>query len=458
MNSFMMAFGWASIMLLIGFLLRAKIAFFRTMLVPSSVIGGIIGLLFLNVTSAYGIPIGTDEHLFTEIVTHLFTISIISIGLTSSPKDSDNSMKNTLHGALGMGIAWCLLYAITPIIGVLIVGGIGRFCDMPAIYGTLIPYAFAQGPGQAASYGALYEGYGYENAGMTALTFSVIGFIIAFAVGIPMARLGVKRGIAKHCGAIDETTAKGYLTEEKQTEYMVKDTTCCSNIETMAFHFTLIGLCYILAVGISKILALIPGFIGASMSGLMFMNGMYAACLVKWIMKKAHLEFLHDSILQSKITGWSTDYLVVCAFMAVSIKILGEWLGLILVEAAIVTAITFVLCFYFGQRIGGKNDFERTLGLFGTCTGTIPSGMTLVRIVDPQYKTSTAVELGMMNLVMLLATPATITLLAAASGTVSLNMAMILLAACCLLYIVLLKLTKTWGKCTYTWKGNGKNV
>ena len=46
MNSFLIAFGIASIMLCIGTLLRAKIGFLRNMLVPSSVIAGILGLIF----------------------------------------------------------------------------------------------------------------------------------------------------------------------------------------------------------------------------------------------------------------------------------------------------------------------------------------------------------------------------------------------------------------------------
>ena len=54
---------------------------------------------------------------------------------------------------------------------------------------------------------------------------------------------------------------------------MVKDTTCNSNIETLSFHFALIGLCYMLAVGIARVLSLIPGFLGTSMSNMMFMNG-----------------------------------------------------------------------------------------------------------------------------------------------------------------------------------------
>ena len=46
----------------------------------------------------------------------------------------------------------------------LIVGGLGKGFNMDSIYGAMIPFAFAQGPGQAASYGAIFEGYGWENA------------------------------------------------------------------------------------------------------------------------------------------------------------------------------------------------------------------------------------------------------------------------------------------------------
>lgn len=44
--SFMMAFGLASVMLCLGMFFRAKVSFFRKMLIPSSVIGGIVGIFF----------------------------------------------------------------------------------------------------------------------------------------------------------------------------------------------------------------------------------------------------------------------------------------------------------------------------------------------------------------------------------------------------------------------------
>ena len=450
--NFMMAFGWASIMLCIGLLLRAKVPFLRNMLVPASVIAGVIGIVFMNIAGAFGTDIGTDANMYTEIVNHLFTISFISISLTSSSKREGNSAKNTLHGAVAMGIVWCLLYALTPIIGTIIIAILGKNVGMNSIYGMLVQFAFCQGPGQSAAYGKLFEGFGWENATMVAVAFSAIGFVVAFLVGIPMAKFGVKKGIAKNCGKIDDAILKGYLRKEEQTEVMVKDTTCNSNIETLAFHFAIIGVCYVLAVGIAKVLSFIPGFLGTSMSGMMFMNGMYAAYIVKFLLKKLNLDFLLENTLQSKITGWTADYLVVCAFMAVSVSIIKDWLVMIIVVSIVITVVTAVVCFYFGRRIGGSNDFERTLGMYGMCTGTVPSGISLVRIIDPNFHTSTAVELGACNLVMMACTPVYIIVLALAAGEMSMALALAALGICCIVYLIILKVTKSWGKPTYSWK------
>ena len=71
MMSFMMAFGLASVMLCLGMLLRAKVSFFRKMLIPSSVLGGIAGILFMNVVSGMGVDIGTNPEMYTTIVNHV---------------------------------------------------------------------------------------------------------------------------------------------------------------------------------------------------------------------------------------------------------------------------------------------------------------------------------------------------------------------------------------------------
>lgn len=450
--SFMMAFGWASVMICIGVLLRAKLKFLQNMLVPVSVIGGLLGLVFMNIATGVGVSVGTDAEMYTDIVNHLFTISFISISLTSAPENEGNTAKNIIKGTIGLGIVWCLLYALTPIVGAGVVYICGGSFDMDAIYGMLVQFAFCQGPGQAASFGILFEQYGWENAATVAIALSAVGFVAAFLIGIPLAKYGIKKRIAKNCGQIDERTLKGYLLKEEQTDHMVKDTTCNSNIETLSFHFAVIGVCYILAVLIAKIFSFLPGFLGSSMSGMMFMNGMLAAYIVKWVMKKLKIDFLLQNVLQTKITGWTADYLVVCAFMAVSVNIIKQWMIPIMLTSLAIVAVTVLVCLYFGPRFGGSNDFERTLGLYGTCTGTVPSGVALVRIVDPEFKTTTSVELGACNLIMLACVPVYILILGLASGSFGYPMVLGGLVVLIIIYLIILKLTKTWGKKTFTWK------
>lgn len=453
----MMSLGWAGCALLIGVLLRAKIPVLQKMLVPASVLAGIIGVVVMNL----GLDLGTTSENFTDIVNELFTISFISIGLTEASsgnkgekqdgKGKNSTVKSIMRGCFGMGLVWCILYALTPVVGYFLVKLTGASAGMDAVYGTLIPFAFTQGPGQAASFGALYESYGWENAAMVGVTFAAVGFLASFLIGVPIAKFGISHRLAKNTGKIDSIVSRGYYRKEEQVEYIGMDTMYGGNIETLTFHVALIGLCYVLAVGLSKLFALIPGFFGGAMSGMLFMNGMLTSNLVRWIMKKLHLDFLNDNTLQRKFTGFTADMLVVCSFMAVKFSIIGKWLVPILVEVIAVTLITVVICMYFGPRFGDAHDFERTLGLFGTSTGTVPSGIALVRIVDPSLQSTTAVELGMMNYVMLFCTPVYFILLAIAAGKLSVDIAVGILAGLVVVYLILLKVFHVWGKPTFSW-------
>ena len=94
MYSVVVAFGLASVMLCIGMAIRAKVKFFQHMLMPVSVIGGILGFILMNlVLSKY--PVGgvsvTD---FSNIVDVFFVMSFISIGLTGSKKKKNKKTED----------------------------------------------------------------------------------------------------------------------------------------------------------------------------------------------------------------------------------------------------------------------------------------------------------------------------------------------------------------------------
>lgn len=246
MNSCMMVFGLAGIALLIGAVLRAKVPLFRNMLVPASVIAGVLGLLFMNLVPMTGIKLGTDAGTFATMVNQLFTLSFISIGLTSVKSSEGSTAGHITKGAWVMGVLWCVLYTITPLMGVGYV--FGDAFDFDPAYTALVQFGFAQGPGPAVSFGTQFENYGWDNAVMVGITFAADGFFAAFGLGIPMARYAIKHSLTQNSGTMDEATHRGYLRPEVQTERMVKDTTSTGNLETLSLHFVLVGLCYVIGV------------------------------------------------------------------------------------------------------------------------------------------------------------------------------------------------------------------
>src|SRR5699024_8287340 len=189
---------------------------------------------------------------------------------------------------------------------------------------------------------------------------------------VPLAESGLKKGISVNDRKIDDYMKRGYYNQNEYTESLGKETTFSGNIDTMTFHFAVVGIVYILSVFFAKLISYIP-VIGEIMSSMLFLIGMLVAHGVKFIMKKLNIDHLIDNQFQKKITGWATDYLIVAAFMAVQLNVVGIWIIPIIIVSLVVALITYIISIYFGKRIGGKNDFERTLGLFGTTTGTVPS-------------------------------------------------------------------------------------
>lgn len=471
----MTALGLTSIMICIGMLLRAKIPFLRKMFVPVSVIAGILGFIFMNavpreaiinsapdsLSTVANIFFSATPDVFSDIVNILFTISFICIALvdnSSGKKKKDKTPTNDgkkkkssgmMKGAIGMGLIWCALYSITPVIGYYLIQIIGKPFNMDAKLGMLIPFAFCQGPGQAVTFGLTFENeYGVPGSTQVAMAFAAIGFISAFFVGVPLAKWAIKKKIAKNTGQVNASVEKGIFTPEEQREAIGKVTTHSGSLDTLACHFAIIGLCYMLALLISWVLKFIP-VIGASFSSMLFFCGMFAAYIVKAILKKFKIYHIINNSMLNKLTGWTSDYLVVMAFMAVELKAVGEWIVPILIESVVVTIVTVVVCVYFGERFGGENDLERTLGLYGTATGTTPSGVALVRIVDPKLVTTTGSELGMMNITMFLSAPAMTLMVLGMTNIMPLNFALIGMAAFGLLFMILLKPFGVWRKPTY---------
>ena len=399
----MISMAWIGVMLLLGVILRAVIKPLGNILMPACVTGGIIGFILMN--TGILTRLGVDFDLLNTIVTNLFTITFISMGLTGTPKEEGvSSGKESVKGAMLEGFVWSSLYSTQAVVAFVTLLLVGGFFGMAPEYGLQIPFAFCQGPGQSATYGGMIEAGGLQpNAQQVGITFAVLGFVWAFVVGVPIAKKGMKHGLATFPREISEGIKKGVFEPGDKDIYPAgSQTTYSGNIDALGFSFALVGLGYALTNPICAALRAFPGdnivstFI-STFGAMEFFVGLLVGYLIKFVMNKTNTKKFHDDAMQSRITGWGTDFMICAAFMAVQLAVVGKWLIPILLACCTTGLLTFYMCKYFTEHLNGAYDFERFLGLWGTSTGTCPSGVALIRIVDPELKTTASAEMGLMN-------------------------------------------------------------
>ncbi|NIQ39186.1 MAG: hypothetical protein GTN81_11415, partial [Proteobacteria bacterium] len=94
-------FGFLSIVLLVGVVLRAKVRFFQRFLFPSCLIGGILGLILVNTPL-----VDLSASKFETFAYHFFNISFISVGLTrgENRKENPGHTRDFLKGPVWMAL------------------------------------------------------------------------------------------------------------------------------------------------------------------------------------------------------------------------------------------------------------------------------------------------------------------------------------------------------------------
>jgi len=131
--------------------------------------------------------------------------------------------------------------------------------------------------------------------------------------------------------------------------------------------------------------------------------------------------------------------------MAVQMVVVWKYIlpiSLIAITNGIITTLAVV---YLGGRIWSYN-LERTVAIYGTVTGTVSSGLLLLRIADPEFKTSVAVELGLM---LIFAAPIILGSMLLVSAPVlwnwSVGFTLVIFFGILVLSLILMKAFNLWG-------------
>jgi ESS family glutamate:Na+ symporter len=438
-------FGFLSIMLIVGIILRAKVPILQRFLFPSCLIGGFLGLI----VSSTGL-VDFDITHFETFAFHFFVISFISVGLTPSAKKKKEpgGTKKMLRGALWMALVEGVTLPMQAVVGGLLVilfGFIG--VELFPTFGFMVPLGFTEGPGQALSFGKVWEGFGFAHAATIGLTFAAIGFFFAFFVGVPLVNWGLRKGLATEGNqALSEDFLKGVVPKDLEKEKAGELTLHSGNVDTIAFQAALIGLVYVLGYGLAILLMkVLPQDVGKMLWGFFFFVGLLVALIVRWVMAKIGVDHLIDPGVQKRLTGWAIDFLIVSTVVAIQLVVVRQFILPITVISVTGGVLTTIVVVYLGRRLDTYN-LERTAVIYGTCTGTVSSGLLLLRIVDPDFKTPVALEVGIMNiLVAPIILGCTLLLSAPVLWGWSLGLTILIFAAVFLACLVALRVLKYWG-------------
>ncbi len=356
------------VVLALGAVLRHAVPALARIGLPTSILGGVIGLA-LGPSAAGLLPMNVES--LESLVYHGLALVFIAVGLQTPRKGSGAA------GAISFSFGFPLLIALQMLIGLAAVLVMG---DIHPGVGMMLALGFEQGPGQALSMGSAWEsGAGMTDGAQIGLIFATIGFGWAIALGIPAVAWGRRRGLLTALPARSEAA----------DERVSAGPSAPGALEGLATQLACIGVVYLMTYGVvwglSTALSGMPG-LSAMAWGFHYIFGAVLAIGARVALARRSGSSPLDDALLGRISGAIVDAVTCSALCAVQLAVLRANLVPIAVITTLGGVITLLTCFWLAPRVFPDAPFEHGLVLFGSTTGTLPVGLALLRIVDPDLR------------------------------------------------------------------------
>jgi len=388
---FLIDLGILGASLLIATWIRSKVKFFQRFLIPNALTAGFLLFPLYNWVFPH---FGMDTMSLENIVYHFLSISFISMTLRVS-KEKGRSSRDVLATSttvLSQYAVQCFLGTVITII--LIKTFLPNLFPGFGLFATL---GFSLGPGQAFAIGSGWEAMGFEGLGSVGLTFGALGFVWASFGGVFLVNYGIRKGwvTRREKIRIDESKVRqGVLRRGESTNASeIADITNPEAIDPLTFSAVLILATYLLAYLELRALSWFLGLLGVSTGlitnlwAIMFIFCGITAMGVRSILLSLRLEFVIDNYRLTRISGFCVDFMVASSVAAISAAIVAKfWIPILAVGMLTGLATTFSHI-WLSSRVFQNHVFQRAILVYGAATGTLPSGLALLRIVDPEFET-----------------------------------------------------------------------
>jgi ESS family glutamate:Na+ symporter len=391
--------GIISAILLASNILRRKLPVIQKMLLPTAVLGG---FLLLGVRLSGIIPI--DTGLLEMLTYHGLAIGFIALSIRTMRKEK---LKDGV-GRVGMksGALIASTYVLQGLAGLIISVALA-YTVMPDLFkaaGILLPMGYGQGPGQANNIGTVYEGLGFLGGRSFALSLAAAGFLSACVVGVIYLNYLARKGEIKRVRQNDDEevmNAGGVSVFQDPNEIPISQAVDKLTIQ-MALVLTVYLITYGVIVGLTSLASSMGEGLSHTVSSLLWGFNFLIGALIAMVFRSALVLLRRNKLmthqyqnnyLLSRVSGFFFDLMIVAGIASIDIDVMKTlWLPFVLMSV-VGAVLTFVYLRYVCKWLYPDYYYEGLLSMYGMLTGTISSGVLLLREVDPLFQTRASTNL-----------------------------------------------------------------
>ncbi|MDR1894287.1 MAG: hypothetical protein LBQ61_06290 [Spirochaetales bacterium] len=383
--------GTIALILMAANMLRHNLPIIRKSLMPMAVLGGFL-LLALRTTGL----VRFNPDLLEMITYHGIALGFIALSLRTSREDSPGKE----GAAVKSGALIVSCYALQGIIGLIISLGLA-YTLMPGFFkaaGILLPMGYGQGPGQANNIGTVYEGLGFTGGRSFGLAVAAAGYLSACIVGVIYLNILKRRRLIslKQPGEISGSVTVDLFQDENEIPL-------AESVDKMSIQFALILIAYFLTYWVIRGLSAAAGLLGEGTGGMVssllwgfnFIVGSLMAMIIGKVLgglKKSSVirRQYQNNYLLSRIAGLAFDLMVIAGIASINLPDLrGLWFPFALFSLS-GAFLTLWYLTWICKKIYRGYYYEGLVSMYGMMTGTISSGVLLLRELDPEYQTPAA--------------------------------------------------------------------
>ena len=370
--------------------LRTKVRAIRQAMMPVAVMAG-----FLLLILKYAGIVHIDAEIMEILVYHGIALGFIAMSLRVPDKTANRKDR----AALKSGAIIVSTYMVQALTGLAISMLLG-FTLMPGLFkaaGILLPMGYGQGPGQANNVGTSYQNLGFAGGRSFGLAIAAAGYLCACIVGVILLNVLAKRGsVSGKKKENDDHLEVDFF--QAKNELPVSD-----SIDRLSVQLAMVLVTYAVTFfatwGLTSGLSAISEGLGKTLNTLLwgfnFIIGSAIAILLRALLEKGRragiiVRQYQNNYLLNRISGFFFDIMIVAGISSINIEDLsGLWLPFVLIAVA-GGVITWLFLKKVCKWAYPDYYYEGLISMYGMMTGTISSGILLLREIDSDFRTPAA--------------------------------------------------------------------